>query len=680
MSADILHNFAECLRSAGLEVEAVLADGLLHRCGTTDRPHRKDGAYKAFLDAPASIWWKNWRTGDEGTWTTRPEREFSAAQRKALHERLAAAKADTKAEQARRWKAAAKLAISIWNHARPAEGDHPYLQRKEVPAIGLRQAEDGRLLVPVLDQSGRIQSLQFILPDKPTEGTDKLFLKGGKTSGGFFSIPAKNESRDGPLLIAEGYATGASLHLATGYAVLIAFNAGNLEAVARAARAWYPDREIMLCADNDCETLKPDGTPWNPGKEAAFRAAQAVGGKLAVCPAHDGKATDFNDLHRLRSLEAVRSVVETARKQDADCPMPEGFFLVPKGKRAGLYKLENKPDGEPNEIRIGPPLAVKGMTRDSEGNEWGLMLEWADPDGKKHTWPMPIELLFRQGADWYSALASGGWFGNPVARKKLVDFLATVRPTRRIRCVPRTGWNRAAYILPDVVYGDTSGESVVLQSAHHGDLYRTAGTLEGWREIAVLAIGNSRLSFALCVSFAGPLLRMAGMEGGGFSFEGSSSSGKTTALQIAASVWGGPEHVRSWRATDNGLENIAVLHNDNVLVLDEVGQVNGKVLAECAYMLANGQGKGRSSREGNLRKSLSWRLLFLSSGELGLAGKLAENGLKSRGGQEVRFVGLPVDTSMLTELHGFPHAGAVVNRLKELTTLHYGHAGRTFLY
>ncbi len=679
MSADILHNFAECLRSAGLEVEAVLADGLLHRCGTTDRPRRKDGAYKAFLDAPASIWWKNWRTRDEGTWTTRPEKEFSAAQRKALHERLAAAKADTKAEQERRWKAAAKLAASIWNHSRPAGNDHPYLKRKEVPAIGLRQTEDGRLVVPVLNPSGRIQSLQFILPDKPSEGTDKFFLKGGKTSGGFFSIPAKNDTKDGPLLIAEGYATGASLHLATGHAVLFAFNAGNLEAVAHIARARYPDREIMLCADNDCETIKADGTQGNPGKEAASRAAQAVDGKLAVCPAHDGKATDFNDLHRLRSLEAVRTVVEAARKQDTDCPMPEGFFLVPEGKRAGLYKLETKPDGEMNEVRIGPPLSVKGMTRDSEGNEWGLMLEWADPDGKKHTWPMPIELLFRQGADWYSALASGGWFGNPVARKKLMDFLSAVRPARRIRCVPRTGWDKAAYILPDAVYGDTS-ESVVLQSAHHGDLYRTAGTLEGWREIAVLAVGNSRLSFALCAAFAGPLLRLAGLEGGGFSFEGGSSSGKTTALQIAASVWGGPEHVRSWRATDNGLENIAVLHNDNVLVLDEVGQVNGKVLAECAYMLANGQGKGRSSREGNLRKSHSWRLLFLSSGELGLADKLAENGLKSRGGQEVRFVGLPVDTSMLTELHGFPHAGAVVNRLKELTTLHYGHAGRIFLH
>lgn len=96
-------------------------------------------------------------------------------------------------------------------------------------------------------------------------------------------------------------------------------------------------------------------------------------------------------------------------------------------------------------------------------------------------------------------------------------------------------------------------------------------------------------------------------------------------------------------------------------------------------MLANGQGKGRSTREGSLRKLHSWRLLFLSSGELGLADKLAENGIKSRGGQEVRFVGLPVDASMLTNLHGYDNAGAVANRLKELSAAHYGHAGRAFL-
>ena len=456
------------------------------------------------------------------------------------------------------------------------------------------------------------------------------------------------------------------------YACLVAFNAGNLKAVAVMARERYAKREIILCADNDTETQ------GNPGRKAASRAAQAVGGKLVVCPAHEGRATDFNDLHRLRFLEAVRAVVETARKQDVDCPMPEGFFLVKEGRRAGLYKLESRPDGDSQETRLGPPLLVRGMTRGADGNEWGLMLEWIDPDGKKHAWAMPVEVLFRQGSDWYSTLASGGWFGNPSTRSKLAAFLSTVRPLRRIRCVLRTGWHDAVYVLPGSVYGETE-EDVALQSSQHTGLYRTAGTLEGWREIAELCVGNSRLSFALCAAFAGPLLRLAGLEGGGFSFEGGSSSGKTTALQIAASVWGGPEHVRSWRATDNGLEGIAALHNDNVLILDEMGQVNGRVLAECAYMLANGQGKGRSNRAGGVCRSRSWRLLFLSSGELGLSDKLAENGLKSRGGQEVRFVGLPVDTSMLSSLHGLPDAGAVVNRIKQLASEHYGHAGHVFL-
>ena len=134
-----------------------------------------------------------------------------------------------------------------------------------------------------------------------------------------------------------------------------------------------------------------------------------------------------------------------------------------------------------------------------------------------------------------------------------------------------------------------------------------------------------------------------------------------------------------WRATDNGLESIASLHNDNVLVLDEIGQVNAQILSECAYMLANGQGKSRANREGGIRRAHAWRLLFLSSGELGFADKLAENGLKSRGGQEVRFVGLPVETSMIPDLHGLPNAATLVNRLKDLVRIHYGHAGRAFL-
>ena len=326
MNSDILSAFEESLRVAGLLVEHVQADGVLHRCGTTDKPRGKDGAYRIHLDDPACCWWKNWITGDEGSHTATPDKDLTPVERKALRERIAAARKAAEEEQATRWAASAKLARAIWKRAGSASDAHPYLQRKGVPALGgIRQREFRgvvELLLPVLDASGTLVSLQRILPEKPAEGPDKLFLKGGKTAGGYFPIPAKDGSKDGPLLVCEGYATAASLHLATGHACLVAFNAGNIEDVSRMARGKYPDREIIIAADNDCETMK-EGKTWNPGVEAATKAAQAIGAKLAVCPALDGAKADFNDLHTARSLEAVRQVVEEARKQDNACSMPE---------------------------------------------------------------------------------------------------------------------------------------------------------------------------------------------------------------------------------------------------------------------------------------------------------------------------------------------------------------------
>lgn len=677
MSDDILTAFTESLRSAGLVVEHVRTDGHLHRCGTTDRPRGKDGSYRIHLDAPACCWWKNWRSGDEGSRTTKPEKDLTPAERKALRERIAAARKEAEEEQATRWAASAKLARTIWEKAMPAADDHPYLRRKEVPALaGIRQREwrgAVELVLPVLDASGQLGSLQFILPEKPADGPDKRFLKGGKTAGGYFPIPAKDGSKDGPLLIAEGYATAASLHLATGHACLVAFNAGNLLPVARMARDNYPDREIILCADNDCG----GEVDRNPGVEEATKAAQAIGAKLAVCPALDGSKADFNDLHTARSLEAVRMVIEEARKQAPAVTLPDGFFIRETGKNPGLFKVEAKGD-ETFDMRIGPPLRIIGKTFDDQAENWGTFLSWKDPAGNAHSWAMPDNLLQGQGREYAQILACGGYSIAPGQAAKFAAFIQGVRTDRFVTCVQRIGWHSDAYVMPDVAYG-VPADTVVLQSARHAKMFRMGGTLDGWREIPGLCAGNSRLVFALCLAFAGPLLRLSGMEGGGFSFEGGSSSGKTTALQVAASVWGGPEHVRSWRTTDNALEGVAALHNDNVLILDEVGQVGAAALSEAAYMLANGQSKGRAARDGTPRALLTWRLLFLSSGELGLADKLAENGLKSRGGQEVRFVGLPVDKAMLTDFHGLPDAGAVADRLKMLCAEHYGHAGRAFL-
>ena len=160
---NILTTFADKLRDAGLVVERVEADGLLHRCGVSGKEQGTDGAYKAFLDDPASIWWKNWRTGDEGSWCGKSGKDMTTAEREALKARIAEAKEAAAKEQAERYAKAAKLAGKLWEAAHAATDDHLYLQRKEVPSYGLRMDREGMLLIPVMGDGGKLQSLQFIV-------------------------------------------------------------------------------------------------------------------------------------------------------------------------------------------------------------------------------------------------------------------------------------------------------------------------------------------------------------------------------------------------------------------------------------------------------------------------------------------------------------------------------------
>lgn len=670
MTPDNISKMQAVLTDKGILPGTLDTSGALVRCGTTDKPTSKNAAYIVHMDAPASIWWQNWQSGESGTWTAKAESTMTLAERKALHSRIEADRAARTADQQARHAEAAQRAVDIWGAA-PAAGSHDYVTRKGIPALGLRLARDGRLIVPVLNETGGLQSLQFIDADG-----GKRFLTGGKTAEGFFSVPAKDGSKDGTLIISEGFATAASLHLATGHAVLVAFNAGNLPAVAKMARRLYPEREIILAADNDVNT------EGNPGLTKATEAATTIGARLALCPAHEGKATDFNDLHLARGLDAVAAVIEKAKTPDA-CPMPEGYHLKTTGKGAGLYHLKADADGNESETRMGPPLLVKGMTRDADGNAWGLLLHWQDPDGKLHTWAMPLNMLSQVGGAWHGTLVDGGWLGNFSYHKLLAGFLTSVRPSRRIRCVHRVGWHDGVFVLPDATIGEASTEQVVLQSAHHARMYRQGGTIDGWRELAALAKGNSRLTFALCASFAGTLLRLAGLESGGFNFMGGSSTGKSTALHLAASVWDGPHYVRSWRTTDNAAEGLAALHNDTTLILDELGQASPKTCSEMAYMLSNGTGKARAHKDGTTRNPHSWRLLFLSSGEVGLADKLTEAGQKPKAGQEVRLVDILADAGaglgLFETLHGMPDAGALSVHIKQQTALHFGHAGRAFI-
>jgi putative DNA primase/helicase len=201
------------------------------------------------------------------------------------------------------------------------------------------------------------------------------------------------------------------------------------------------------------------------------------------------------------------------------------------------------------------------------------------------------------------------------------------------------------YVTPTESIGQDD-EIVVFQNAHAIDpALSTSGTLDEWRaSVARLAVGNSRMVFALSVAFAGPLADVAGEDSGGFHLRGGSSSGKTTALKVSASVWGNPgSYPRLWRATANGLERLAALHNDGLLILDELSQIDPKEAGEAAYMLANGQGKTRASRTGAARQATRWRILVLSAGEESLNSLMARAGRKSNAGQEIRLADIDAD-------------------------------------
>lgn len=230
-----LQTFRDILTDKGLIPAEIMADGKLHRCPTQTKPHKQNGAYIAHIDIPATLWWCNWENGEQGTFCAEAKQTLSIAEISAWRERQHSIQRQREAEYAERHAEAAQLARQEWNSARMCDANHPYLRRKGIPALeGIRQARDGALLIPVLDTADNLQSLQRIYPD----GT-KRFLVGGKVSGGQFIIQGQPEK---PIAICEGFATGASIHLATGWTVHVAFSANNMPVVAKPARDRFTDR------------------------------------------------------------------------------------------------------------------------------------------------------------------------------------------------------------------------------------------------------------------------------------------------------------------------------------------------------------------------------------------------------------------------------------------------------
>lgn len=308
-------------------------------------------------------------------------------------------------------------------------------------------------------------------------------------------------------------------------------------------------------------------------------------------------------------------------------------------------------DAKTTTERIAAPFEVIGRARDPHGSGWGRFLRWYDPDKRRHERFISDSALHGDPAALCGGLAEGGLH---IARNKQRDFatyLAGAETQRRVTLVHRTGWHEigghSVFVLPAETIGEKGAGAIILDAAAHGP-YEARGRLEDWqRSVATLASGHALPLLAISAALAGPLLHLAGFEGGGLNFFGPSSTGKTTLLQVAASVWGrgaSPGYLRAWRATANGLEGAAASATDTALILDELGQVEARDAAATLYSLSNGTGKARAARDGSLREPKSWRALILSSGEIPTEAKLNEDrSRKARAGQLVRMLDVPAD-------------------------------------
>ncbi|NJL73212.1 MAG: DUF927 domain-containing protein, partial [Candidatus Competibacteraceae bacterium] len=327
------------------------------------------------------------------------------------------------------------------------------------------------------------------------------------------------------------------------------------------------------------------------------------------------------------------------------------------------------------------PIGVYGSARNASGGGWQLMLAFVDQDGILREMTIDRSSL-GSPRDVLRRLLDGGARVHPTDGAGLVDYLNAFRPGLAMRLVNQPGWvgdpfTSPCFVYPPELMGELEGGETITYEPLEGSRVHEAlaarGDLKQWiRHVAKPVRGLPLPMFGLCAALAAPLAHLVGGESMGWHFFAETSRGKTTLLQVCASVFGrgtasgGAEAslVQSWNTTDNAIELAAHACNDLVLVLDELKAGEVDSMGKIIYMLSQGEGKGRMDR--NLRRATQyrWRTTVLSSGEMSVRSAMRANKKDTHAGQEVRLVGIPVEDGD----YG-PEGGKLVNDLKKASSV-----------
>lgn len=393
---------------------------------------------------------------------------------------------------------------------------------------------------------------------------------------------------------------------------------------------------------------------------------------------NSGNSSAANRVDHLDSPPAMSfdiNIVRPCYKSHSDY-----FKLEGKAKPPGLYWHGTK-DNNPVDRWIASPLEILAMASNTEGSNFGRLIKLLNSKNEWHTLSIPMRMLKGSGDEFIELLLDHGFTFERKHKSLLHSYFMVFVPDKCIKNTSTVGWHADSFVLPNKTIGDS--EIIFQASPGYSDDFKTEGSLESWNEtIGNYCRGNPALIFSISAALAGPLLSILHKQhGGGVHWVGDSSCGKSTSIEVAASVWGPPSFVRTWSTTANGLEGLAATRNDTCLILDEIDEASPYDVGKIAYMITNGQGKQRASKNGNARGINRWRTIALSTGERTLCSIMGEVNKKTNTGQLVRLLNLDANFKhgIFSDLHNFAGGREFADHLKSARSKHYGSLGPEFL-
>ncbi len=355
-----------------------------------------------------------------------------------------------------------------------------------------------------------------------------------------------------------------------------------------------------------------------------------------------------------------------------------GDFVI---SRQGVYYLLGGGD-QWDLVYVCAPLHIEAETMGRNRRGFGKLLSFSDSRGNKKQYHMKASA---SSARVIADLIDLGLRVGQQGRTRLPAYLHSLVSSNEMLSTTQPGWFAGSFVLPDETCTPSGGERVLYAGGFANNHFRQSGTLAQWqRRVANLCPGNPMLTFATSASFAAPLLRLANVEGGGFHFCGESSTGKSTTLQIASSVYGTAEegnrdrYLISFDSTKGAMEEVAEALNDCLFACDELGLVEPKILGSILYMLANGIGKARMGQ----RERAAFRLMLLTSGEKSIKEVMEEAGMETKMGQEVRLLQITIPKGgmgVFSDIKGYSTPAEFADHIKKMTGTFFGEAFRAWI-